>query len=492
MKKSVSLFCVLMIFIMLIGVGIEQARADTEIWGDKLTMAGFLRYELAVHTGQKNPGNMFQNNNNSINLARVFFQTEWTYKPFDRFKDNFKLYSKIRLIQDHTEDIDSDLGRYDAFPRSAPSELKIGGNNEYQFEAWELYGDIKAGKLWLRLGRQQIAWGEMIAARIMDIINPLDQSWHFRFEPEEFENIRIPQWAIRGYYTIEQNVIPWLWNLSIEGFVNPGDISPDVNPEFGAPFNLKPPYPPFFDITERDRRGDVEYGLRFGGSIGQFYGTLNYLHLYTDSAYLDTRRLRLNIPPPPGLPPFIFVLDAKYPLAEIYGLTVNYAFGPPIDTVITFEGTYSPNQPYGDARSNFPGIRDRETYNYAILFTRKTFVFPRPTSAMMIQFQFGQTIVEGNQRDILSMNSKTDKTRETVALILSQPFCKADLFTPSFQFVYDCDDSYYIKPAVKIKYGDHWTANIWGVILGGTEDRPGRFGSMYWGDEIVFRVTYQF
>ena len=72
-------------------------------------------------------------------------------------------------------------------------------------------------------------------------------------------------------------------NLSIEGFINPGDISPDVNPDFDAPFNLKPQFPPFFSVKDNDRRGDVEYGFRIGGSIGQFYGTLNYLYLYTDS-----------------------------------------------------------------------------------------------------------------------------------------------------------------------------------------------------------------
>ena len=204
-------------------------------------------------------------------------------------------------------------------------------------------------------------------------------------------------------------------------------------------------------------------------------------------------RLKANPSAPQGMPPFIYILDAKYPLTEIYGLTLNYAFAPPIDMVVTFEGTYIPNQPYSDAKSIFPGIRDIGTFNYAIRFDRKTFVFPRPTSAMMIQLQFAQTIVEKNHRSIFGKgNSKMDKEKNSVALIVSQPFFKADLLTPSLQIVYDIDDAYYIKPGLKYKTGDHWVIDVWGVILGGKEDRPGRFGAMDWADEVVCRVAYQF
>jgi len=484
MKKICCFLYLLIVLVILLGPGLRPVKAETEIWGDKLTVAGFLRYEMAIHITHKNPNNPSQDDNNWLNLSRAFFQTEWEFKPFDEYRDNFKLYSKIRLIHDQTEEFDSNLNKYDAFPRTAPSELQIGGNDEYQFEVWELYSEIDVGNLWLRIGRQQIVWGEMIAARIMDIINPLDLSWHFRFEPEEFENIRIPLWSLRALYTIEQSKVPGLRNLNIECFLNPGDIAPDVNPEPGAPFNFKPPYPPFFIITEKDRRGDVEYGVRIGGSIGQVYGTINYLHLYTDSAYLDTKQF---VPVP-----LTFYIDAKYPSIDVYGLTLNYAFAPPIDLVTTFEGTYIPNQPYMDANSRFPGIQDRGTFNYAIRFDRKTFVFPRPTSAMMIQFQLSGIVVEGDEEDLLIGNQEVDKSRESLALILSQAFFKADLLTPSFQTVYDIDGAYYIKPQLKFKTGDHWVLDVWGVFVGGSEKRPERFGGMYWADEVVLRATYQF
>ena len=120
----------------------------------------------------------------------------------------------------------------------------------------------------------------------MDCINPLDLSWHFRLEPEEFEQIRIPQWSIRAVYNIEQNAIPWLRDLYIEGFLNPGDVFPDYNPDPGAPFRFSP-YKTYDVLNDCDTYGDEEFGFRLGYSIGDVSGTLNYLKLYSQSGYWE-------------------------------------------------------------------------------------------------------------------------------------------------------------------------------------------------------------
>ncbi|RLA44956.1 MAG: hypothetical protein DRQ97_10505 [Gammaproteobacteria bacterium] len=57
----------------------------------------------------------------------------------------------------------------------------------------ELYTDAVIGDWWLRLGKQQIVWGKTDFFRLQDIINPIDFGQHFFFD--QFEDIRIPQWA---------------------------------------------------------------------------------------------------------------------------------------------------------------------------------------------------------------------------------------------------------------------------------------------------------
>jgi len=231
---------------------IQTVKADIRIT-NSFSVTGFLRYELGIHTGPRNPNNS-PDDNHDFTLSRTFFQTEWTYKP----SEAFKLYSKIRFIGDQTDRMDDELHSYDAFPVDVPKydwTMMKASKDEYRFEVWELYIDIEIEKLWLRLGKQQIAWGEMIGARFMDVINPLDLSWNMFFEPEEFENIRIPNWSIRASYLVEQNVARWLKDFTIEGFLNPGDVLPTQMPDYGSPFNLMPAFPPFIRVHEKDNRG---------------------------------------------------------------------------------------------------------------------------------------------------------------------------------------------------------------------------------------------
>jgi hypothetical protein len=492
MGKKILFFYWLVIVVFLLSIGLGRGRA-IEVWEDNLYVDGYWRYQLVLHTGTQNPIN---DDNHKFTLSRATFQTEWEYTPIDELK----FYSKIKLMHDQTDGMNADS--YDAFPRTAPSELKIAGNDEYQFEATELYGDINVGNFFLRAGRQQIVWGEMIGARIMDLINPLDISWHGRYEPEEFENIRVAQWAIRGIYQIEQNIIPWMWNTNIEAFVNPGDVSPqlirwstlsDDRDNSGAPFNaINYAFP--FEINEKDRRGDTEFGVRFGFNIGQFYATLNYMHLYNDDALLSGRTVSVA---QPGAPPTsTTIIDRVYPLTDIYGITVNYAFNEPINIALTFEGTYSPNQPYSD-RLNAFSIRDAGTFNYAIRAVRKTFIVPYSfyyASAMDIFLQFVQKVVEGDPDEIWGpgVGQRMERTQEIISVQLVQPFLKGNELKLQFRILYDLDDAYSVQPLVTRKFGDHWYFDLMGNFMGGSEKRTLRFGSFDWQDEVMFRATYQF
>ena len=179
-KRKAWLLAVLFLF-----VGVMDASAEIRLT-DSLSVTGFVRQMFAVHTAQTNPNNKAappfgagQEDNNRINLSRTQIQTELTFKP----NDTFKLFANMRFIYDQTDLLDSDLKSYDAFPLSTPhygTTLRVGHDEEVMADIWELYADLNLGPLWLRIGKQQIVWGEMFGWRIMDCINPLDLSWHFR------------------------------------------------------------------------------------------------------------------------------------------------------------------------------------------------------------------------------------------------------------------------------------------------------------------------
>jgi hypothetical protein len=482
----------LLMFLFLF-IGVIDARADIEL-ADDLIITGYVRQMLAYHVTHQNPNNAAQEDNNWANLSRTHFQTELTYRP----NVNFKLFAKMRFIWDSTESLDSELLNYDAFPLSTPhygTTLRAGHDDNVIAEIWELYADLDIGRLWLRLGKQQIAWGELFGWRVLDIINPLDMSWHFRFEPEEYENIRIPQWLIRARYKIEQTAVPWLEDLYIEGFLNPGDIIPNIYPEPYAPYRISPSVvtgPPSV-TNEIDRRGEEEYGFRLGYSIGRVSGTLNYLYLYSDDA-------RVQNVSPPGPPPFTY--ENRYPQIDVYGITLNYAFDAPINVVASFEGKYTDDQPYyvGEpigSPPSLPSIEPRGEWNYAIQLQRNTFVFPRPVSAMNISVQFNQTIVQGDNDTIKSTpaphgkdTNAVDKRKNLVGLNMQQFWWYNQIMT-SFKVLYDLDGAYSIGAGFKYRHGDHWYFGIYPSFYGGSNRRPG-FGSTWWADEIYCRITYQF
>jgi hypothetical protein len=75
-----------------------------------------------------------------------------------------------------------------------------GLNGRSEAELREAFVDFVLPPFTLRLGRQQVVWGETDNFRALDVINPLDLGWHW--SRESWEDIRIPLWMARGIYDI--------------------------------------------------------------------------------------------------------------------------------------------------------------------------------------------------------------------------------------------------------------------------------------------------
>ena len=81
------------------------------------------------------------------------------------------------------------------------------------------FGDVMGHRLSMKLGKQQIVWGESDLFRSIDIVNPLriDQSG---FIGEAFEDFRTPIWAVKFLYDLG-NIGSLISNAGLEVFYTP-------------------------------------------------------------------------------------------------------------------------------------------------------------------------------------------------------------------------------------------------------------------------------
>jgi hypothetical protein len=267
----------------------------------------------------------------------------------------------------------------------------------------EAYIDLRLRPLpiGLRLGRQQVIWGESDQFRLMDIWNPLDLTWHV--QQEEWDKLRVPLWLVKGIYDLGQ--VGPLTNSFVEVVWNPGDYQPGAKVDFlPRPWAIPIPNPlragqiqlpstatmnaegnpvvpqqilltPIFDLQGTDfQRGKFnrnpidasDIGTRFHAVTPQgLEFTLNYLYIrgrgIGASAGQPTALKIEDITIPsrlssntafPGTFENLPVLPAEvtaqfiHPYTHIFGLTGNYFEGNWTNTVFRLESAYQMGAPF--------------------------------------------------------------------------------------------------------------------------------------------------
>jgi hypothetical protein len=117
-----------------------------------------------------------------------------------------------------------DKGAFDPWTDDVRDEVKF--NNRIREAYIDLY--FKQLPLTLRLGKQQIVWGESDGFRMLDRANTLDLSWHFFQELPPpgfgFDELRNPFWMVKGLWDFKQ--LGPLSQPFLEFYWNPGDWIP--------------------------------------------------------------------------------------------------------------------------------------------------------------------------------------------------------------------------------------------------------------------------
>ena len=159
------------------------------------------------------------------------------------------------------------------------------------------YVDLEKGPVFLRVGRQILAWGETDIFRLLDNINPLDDSFGGFFIP--LDERRLPLDMARGSYHFG-SVGP-LSDTFLEGFAAFGNrvaTVPGIPP--GSPWEpggIGFPNPAVRTFADVPRRSEVRGGARLVFNFKDVTYTL--AHYYT---YLDVPGVQFRLPGAVQLP----------------------------------------------------------------------------------------------------------------------------------------------------------------------------------------------
>jgi hypothetical protein len=151
----------------------------------------------------------------------------------------------------------------------------------------EIFLDLSGERLFARLGKQQVVWGQADGLKVLDVVNP--QSYR-EFILDDFDVSRIPLWTVSLEF-------PLGGAASLQALWVP-DTTYHELAEAGSPFSFTSPRlvplppagqppPPLLDADKPDNPvADSDAGLRLSAFVGGWDLTLNYFYHYHDAPVL--------------------------------------------------------------------------------------------------------------------------------------------------------------------------------------------------------------
>ena len=403
---------------------------------DRLDVTGFVKNETALRFHSPH---QFSKSQNWLQAEIEFELTDWA-----------ELTILGRSLFDPVNHLETDI---DDFHTSPIDRLEAG--DSFQAELRELYLDVLYDDFDIRLGRQQIVWGESIGLRILDVINPQD----FReFILNDFIDARIPLWSLRVGYTLSDWTFEGLWLPDFEAS-RPADQGSEFQfrnvPLPALPVQPRPPFPSVqvgsVHQPEDWRLSDSEVGFRVTRFMRNMDLSLNYLYSWGDFP-VPFRRV---------LGPNAFRFEPRHERFHLIGGSFNYAFDV---FVIRGEGGLRLGEHFvsGDPHDR-DGIRQREFLSYVLGLDWTV------SDNLMANVQFFQNVVFNAPGALVG-----ESVENAVSLFLLSDFLNETLH-PQFLVLYGINfGDLLIRPQVRYDFSDYVSATIGADFFIGS--RSGLFG----------------
>ena len=389
----------------------------------------------------------------------------------------------------------------------------------------------------LRIGKQQLVWGESDFFQAMDLVHGFDFRWRLFFENNE-------DWR-KPLFLINANIDVPKFDGSLNLFVRPGlDREEDIGNNFNIEGGRWIPHPyrgvdftAFTDYNADDNdegdKDDPTYGIRWNSGFGSVGYSLAYLKTFNPAPIMN--------PAVNSAVPGLFGVGAMrqhgnlaqnqvlgdwtFPLINVFGLSVN-GYSAKIDSTWSAEVTFTPDKPfnYGALGSSLPGwegVIEKNTLAVMLRVDKElkltNWLGTNRPSLSSIQL-FDTWILDHQDSDeIVEFASFGAQKREHTAYLTLFTLLnfKRDTINPSFVIGTDLSNGGgFAIPAVEFVFGDDWrikaeanlwwtdgdekktagnaTCNVCGNPLGTPENGASLFDWFADDNQIVLKVTRQF
>jgi hypothetical protein len=422
-------------------------------------LKGFVRNITSVRTEEPNGGlGGDQFKKYDVDLMRTSLQVEGSYT----ITPEFRFYGRWRGSYDGT----FDLKNSQTFPKDVVDQNQL--ENEFR----ELYVDIRKGPLFLRLGKQQIVWGESDGLRLADIINPLDLRAHYLLE--SWEDIRIGLPAIRSIYTVNPK-------LDLELVWVPVSFEPTKWAGHGMYWEipgLGTGGVPEQTVDRSLRNGSV------GGKVRSIIGSGLEVSVY-DYYHRDEI-------------PHFDLTSTGLSLAHPYMNSIGGTFNTNVETLKTiFRGEAVYNIGEGQLDFTKPDwISKKNTVSLMLGVDRNTYL-PINSESSLLSFQVFYKKVLNTDSTTRTFgdpnNTVPEETVITGFINTSYPHLVPNgVLTPALLVAYDVSGAWWVNPKLSLKYGDNWTFAIASNLFTGHNNTRGFFNPVNDRDEVYVDIKYSF
>ncbi len=534
--------------VMYAGAG-AWAQLDTDVPLGHVKIQTALETDWGVHTAGKDNRN---NNNNHIPGSGQGFSTDgndlqyavgridplMTFRTRDDVAqeiglDNLDLYLHLRYWGDAAQLVNGPRtfavgqGAY-----ASPGIARYPGDgwsariseHEYEAEANEAYIDLRKGPFALRLGKQQVVYGEELGVQTLDQVDSLDFTKFQTFEigALEYSDVRIGEWTAKASYQLPDFTEEGVENSLITGFVSP-DFQPDYFVGLGTQLNDEPAAEPIGDYGNlRRARNKLVYGAVASTTVygvdltANFYATPDHVGWF---ALAPTGLTPDNFAGQPFLGPghglFDFNLQRRFSRDFIYGGSASYTI-PTLDfpgaevlngDIFHFSAAYTPHKTFWTATSiAAPPNVIKPTRIGEINWTIDGERYLRWSQSFPSMYLLGEWNYKSRSTVISDIYEPTlgHKAIHTVVLSLTQ-FFPNNIWGTSIEAVCDTNvgGNWFMQPSVTYKPTSSQEYDVYWNFDEGTNVHPGvggipatnptgsKLGSFDFMDAIFFRAVYK-
>lgn len=352
---------------------------------------------------------------------------------------------------------------YDAvFDLTDNFQHNVRSDEGHEFELRDTYLDLSFGPWDMRLGKQQIVWGEAVALFFADAVNARDLR---EFILPDFDMIRIPQWGTDVEFSKENFHAELVWLPILEfdklGVSGSEFAFPYPLPSADTPFTTKDPAQP------KNSFDNSEAGLRLSYILNGWDLSGFYLHTWNKMP-VNYRSINSGI----------FNFSPEYKRMDVIGATFAKEIK---DVVLKGEFVFNDKDYFSILDTNNPdGIVRRNSLNY-LLGVDYTFFHKIDSN-----FQFMQNVIFDFPGSLVGQK----KIRNSFALWLKTGFFD-NKFEPELTVVTSLTDiDILYRPRLNIKLKDGWGYRFGADIFQGTSS--GVFGMFDKKSRIYSELTYSF